>query len=79
MPTHCFSEAGGRFFYRLLCRDAVGESEGTLNEMVPDWVVDCVVERNTPKFIKVPFYLQPHASASNSIKNQKKYVTDEIR
>ncbi|KAF0301841.1 WD repeat-containing protein 48 [Amphibalanus amphitrite] len=75
VPPHTpviFSEAGGRFFYRLLCRDAVGESEGTLNEMVPDWVVDCVVERNTPKFIKVPFYLQPHASASNSIKHQKK-------
>ncbi|XP_037083008.1 LOW QUALITY PROTEIN: WD repeat-containing protein 48-like [Pollicipes pollicipes] len=75
VPPHTpviFSEAGGRFFYRLLCRDAVGESEGTLNEMVPDWVVDCVVERNTPKFIKVPFYLQPHASASSSIKNQKK-------
>jgi WD repeat-containing protein 48 len=39
----------------LLARDAGGETEGVLlNETVPSWVVDIVVEKKLPKFIKVP-------------------------
>jgi WD repeat-containing protein 48 len=39
---------------RLLARDAGGETEGVLlNETVPSWVVDIVVEKKLPKFIKV--------------------------
>ena len=39
---------------RLLARDAGGETEGVLlNETVPAWVVDIVVEKKLPKFIKV--------------------------
>ena len=49
-----FSEVGGRTLYRLLARDAGGETEGVLlNETVPAWVVDIVVEKKLPKFIKV--------------------------
>ena len=45
---------GGRTLYRLLARDAGGETEGVLlNETVPAWVVDIVVEKKLPKFIKV--------------------------
>ena len=41
---------------RLLARDAGGETEGVLlNETVPAWVVDIVVEKKLPKFIKVSF------------------------
>ena len=41
----CCSEVGGRTLFRLLCRDAVGETEQQLlNEMVPLWVVDITVE-----------------------------------
>ena len=48
------SEVGGRTLYRLLARDAGGETEGVLlNETVPAWVVDIVVEKKLPKFIKV--------------------------
>lgn len=75
VPLHTpviFSETGGRFFYRLLCRDAASEAEGTLNEMVPDWAIDCVVDRVPAKFIKVPFFLQPHPTNVGSIKSQKK-------
>jgi WD repeat-containing protein 48 len=37
-----------------LARDAGGETEGVLlNETVPSWVVDIVVEKKLPKFIKV--------------------------
>lgn len=62
---------GGRTLYRLLVRDAGGETEGVLlNETVPPWVVDIVVEKNMPKFIKIPFYLQPHASSG--VKSLKK-------
>ena len=44
-PTSCI---------RLLARDAGGETEGVLlNETVPAWVVDIVVEKKLPKFIKV--------------------------
>lgn len=61
----CFpSEVGGRTLYRLLCRDAGGETEGTLlTETVPTWVADIVVNRNLPKLIKVPFYLLPHPAS----------------
>ena len=43
---------------RLLARDAGGETEGVLlNETVPAWVVDIVVEKKLPKFIKVGWWL----------------------
>ena len=57
VPGHTpviFSEVGGRTLYRLLARDAGGETEGVLlNETVPPWVIDIVVEKKLPKFIKV--------------------------
>ena len=57
VPGHTpviFSEVGGRTLYRLLARDAGGETEGVLlNETVPAWVLDIVVEKKLPKFIKV--------------------------
>jgi hypothetical protein len=44
---------------RLLARDAGGETEGVLlNETVPSWVVDIVVEKKLPKFIKVSLKIQ---------------------
>ena len=47
--------------FRLLARDAGGESEGVLlNETVPSWVIDIVVDKKLPKFIKVTFYVLPH-------------------
>eukprot|EP00095_Tigriopus_kingsejongensis_P000390 maker-scaffold19_size710362-snap-gene-0.20 protein:Tk00390 transcript:maker-scaffold19_size710362-snap-gene-0.20-mRNA-1 annotation:"wd repeat-containing protein 48" len=64
VPGHTpviFSEVGGRTLYRLLARDAGGETEGVLlNETVPAWVIDIVVEKKLPKFIKVTFYVLPH-------------------
>jgi len=71
---YCFlSEVGGRTLYRLLVRDAAGETEGVLlNETVPPWVVNIVVDKNLPQFIKIPFYLLPHASSG--VKSLKKYV-----
>lgn len=46
---------------RLLVRDTAGETESTfLNDNVPVWVTDVVIERTIPKFIKIPFYLLPH-------------------
>lgn len=64
---------GGRTIYRLLVRDAAGETEGVLlNETVPPWVVNIVVDKNLPQFIKIPFYLLPHASSG--VKSLKKYV-----
>ena len=57
----CSSQVGGRTLYRLLARDAGGETEGVLlNETVPAWVVDIVVEKKLPKFIKVTFFVLPH-------------------
>lgn len=68
-----FSEVGGRTVYRLLARDAAGETESVLlNETVPPWVVNIVVDKNLPQFIKIPFYLLPHASSG--VKSLKKYV-----
>lgn len=55
-------------------KDAGGDTEGgLLNETVPPWVVDIVVEKNLPKFIKIPFYLLPHSSYVIN-KGMKKYA-----
>ncbi|XP_039249667.2 WD repeat-containing protein 48-like [Styela clava] len=75
VPGHTpviFSEVGGRTLFRLLCRDAAGESESMLlRDTVPQWVVDTAVEKKIPtKFVKIPFYLHPHPNSS--IKNLKK-------
>ena len=69
-----FSEVGGRTLYRLLVRDAGGETEGVLlSDTVPQWILDTVVENNLPRFIKIPFYLLPHPSSG--IKVFKKSVS----
>ncbi|GAB6018851.1 WD repeat-containing protein 48 [Chamberlinius hualienensis] len=64
IPGHTpviFSEVGGRTLFRLLCRDASGETESMLlNETVPSWVVDSVVDKNAPKYNKIAFFLLPH-------------------
>jgi len=57
------SESSGRTLYRVCARDATGETEGvTLNETVPPWVLDIVVNKIMPKFAKIAFYLYPHPS-----------------
>ncbi|KAK8391797.1 hypothetical protein O3P69_017437 [Scylla paramamosain] len=75
IPQHTpviISEIQGRTLYRLLCGDAGGDTEGVLlNEMVPPWVLDIVVEKTSPKpKNKVYFFLLPHASSG--IKREKK-------
>ncbi|XP_076056582.1 WD repeat-containing protein 48 [Oratosquilla oratoria] len=75
IPPHTpviISEVQGRTLYRLLCGDAGGETEGVLlNETVPPWVLDVVVDKTTPKpKNKVYFFLLPHASSG--IKREKK-------
>jgi WD repeat-containing protein 48 len=64
-PLHiCCSEVGGRTLYRLLVRDAGGDTECLLlNETVPHWVLDIVVDRNSPRFHKIPFFLIPHPTS----------------
>uniref|UniRef100_A0A1B6DBC4 WD repeat-containing protein 48 homolog n=1 Tax=Clastoptera arizonana TaxID=38151 RepID=A0A1B6DBC4_9HEMI len=84
VPGHTpliFSEVGGRTLYRLLVRDAGGETESVLlNETVPPWVVDIVVEKNLPKFNKIPFYLLPHASSGvKSLKKDRLIANDFIQ
>ena len=66
------SEIQGRTLYRLLCGDAGGETEGVLlSDNLPQWVLDIVVDKTTPKpKNKVFFFLLPHASSG--IKREKK-------
>ncbi|KAA0196322.1 WD repeat-containing protein 48 [Hyalella azteca] len=75
IPPHTpliISEVQGRTLYRLLCGDAGGETEGVLlQETVPPWVLDIVLDKTTPKpKNKVYFYLLPHPSSG--IKRDKK-------
>ncbi|XP_024938013.1 WD repeat-containing protein 48 isoform X2 [Cephus cinctus] len=88
VPGHTpviFSEVGGRTLYRLLVRDAAGETEGVLlNETVPPWVVDIVVDKNlvdkNPQFIKIPFYLLPHSTSGvKSLKKDRLVANDFIQ
>ncbi|XP_012285093.1 WD repeat-containing protein 48 [Orussus abietinus] len=84
VPGHTpviFSEVGGRTLYRLLVRDAAGETERVLlNETVPSWVVDIVVDKNLPKFIRIPFFLLPHSSTGvKSLKKDRLIANDFIQ
>lgn len=84
MPGHTpviFSEVGGRTLYRLLARDAGGETEGVLlNETVPSWVIDIVVEKKLPKFIKVTFYVLPHKDLGyKSFKRERLIANDFLQ
>lgn len=61
VPNECFcftrlsiSEVGGRTQFRLLCRDAGGETEQVmLNETVPPWVLEVSVQVGS--FFVCPF------------------------
>ena len=84
VPGHTpviFSEVGGRTLYRLLARDAGGETEGVLlNETVPAWVLDTVVENKLPKFIKVTFYVLPHKDLGlKSFKRERLIANDFLQ
>ena len=84
VPGHTpviFSEVGGRTLYRLLARDAGGETEGVLlNETVPSWVIDIVVEKKLPKFIKVTFYVLPHKDLGyKSFKRERLIANDFLQ
>ncbi|KAL4217901.1 WD repeat-containing protein 48 [Mactra antiquata] len=76
VPGHTpviFSEVGrGKTLFRLLCRDAGGETEQMLlSDTVPQWVVDVIVHGNAPKSNKIPFFLQPHQSMGQKMVMKK--------
>ncbi|CAB0033638.1 unnamed protein product [Trichogramma brassicae] len=84
VPGHTpviFSEVGGRTLYRLLVRDASGETEGVLlNETVPSWVRDIVVDKNLPKFIKITFHLLQYPTpGAKSLKKDRLVANDFIQ
>jgi len=82
VPGHTpviFSEVGGRTLYRLLARDAGGETEGVLlNETVPSWVVDIVVEKKLPKFIKVTFFVLPHPNLGYKTFKRERLIANDF-
>ncbi|XP_057347987.1 WD repeat-containing protein 48 isoform X4 [Manis pentadactyla] len=84
VPPHTpviFGEAGGRTLFRLLCRDSGGETESVLlNETAPQWAIDITVDKNMPKFNKIPFYLQPHASSgAKTLKKDRLSASDMLQ
>ncbi|KRZ97771.1 WD repeat-containing protein 48, partial [Trichinella sp. T8] len=77
VPGHTpliFCETSGRALFRLACRDAGGENESALlNDVLPQWAIDIVVNKAMPKYNKIPFYLFPHPSF-----NLKVYKRDRL-
>ena len=74
-----FFQVGGRTLYRLLARDAGGETEGVLlNETVPSWVVDIVVEKKLPKFIKVTFFVLPHPTLGYKTFKRERLIANDF-
>ena len=73
------AQVGGRTLYRLLARDAGGETEGVLlNETVPAWVVDIVVEKKLPKFIKVTFFVLPHPTLGYKTFKRERLIANDF-
>lgn len=57
---------------RVLVRDAAGETENDLlKDTVPQWVSDVVIQKTSPKFIKISFYLQPHPQMAKPDRTKK--------
>merc|ERR1712020_207495 len=64
---------------RLLARDAGGETEGVLlNETVPSWVIDIVVEKKLPKFIKVTFFVLPHPTLGYKTFKRERLIANDF-
>ncbi|GFO12871.1 WD repeat-containing protein 48 [Plakobranchus ocellatus] len=83
VPGHTpviFSEVGGRTLFRLLAKDAGGETEEQLlKETVPPWVLNVIVFKEMPKLYKLPFFLQPHPSTGiKSVKKDRLSASDMI-
>ncbi|KAF7281811.1 WD repeat-containing protein 48 homolog [Rhynchophorus ferrugineus] len=76
VPKHIpliLSEIGGRTLYRVLVGDTAGETENALlNDTVPNWVISNIEDNCTSKFIKIQFYLKPHASVPLNLLKQER-------
>ncbi|XP_033109140.1 WD repeat-containing protein 48-like isoform X2 [Anneissia japonica] len=84
VPGHTpviLSEVNGRTMFRLLCRDAGGDSEQILlQDTVPQWVIDITVEKTQPKFNKISFFLQPHStSGAKTLKKDRLSASDMLQ
>lgn len=65
--------------YRLLVRDAGGETEHhCLRDNLPPWVLDIIVEKNMPKFTKIPFYILPHKSTNIKCTKSDRLVANDF-
>jgi len=72
MSCYMCSEVGGRTQYRLLCKDAGGDTEQTmLHETVPTWVVDVTVSVLTTLSLSM---FQPSAYTSPSFQFMYNYL-----
>lgn len=76
IPKHTplmISEVGGRCLYRMLVSQAGDENDvSILNETIPAWVMNVIVEKSIPKALKISFYLVP--LSNTCIRPVKKYV-----
>lgn len=76
IPKHTplmISEVGGRCLYRMLVSQAGDENDvSILNETIPSWVMNVIVEKSIPKALKISFYLVP--LSNTCIRPVKKYV-----
>lgn len=76
IPRHTplmISEVGGRCLYRMLVSQAGDENDvSILNETIPSWVMNVIVEKSIPKALKISFYLVP--LSNTCIRPVKKYV-----
>merc|ERR1719481_1676149 len=65
----------------VIFSEAGGETEGVLlNETVPTWVIDIVVEKKLPKFIKVTFFVLPHSCLGyKSFKRERLIANDFLQ
>ena len=69
IPPHTpifISEANGRSLARLAVKDAgIDIEQQLLNDYVPQWVTDVVVQGLLPKWTRLQFILMPHTSIAN--------------
>lgn len=80
IPRHTplmISEVGGRCLYRMLVSQAGDENDvSILNETIPAWIMNVVVEKSIPKALKISFYLVP--LSNTCIRPVKKYELNFI-
>jgi hypothetical protein len=74
IPEHTpiiFSEVAGRTLYRVQLKDISSDTEkDELNNVMPLWIIDALVNKTLPKINRLVFILNPYNQSVSKVVNK---------